>query len=149
MSTHKTRGIVEQGKGNHAHVSTVRILANGEEMSELKPVRGHTAKTVDLKLSAGATRAHALVGENADARDAILRAAAQWASNRGSKVVWDVDVACAVGYEPTPEGAAAFRKELGLETPSTPWPTKPEQNPVEGPVVDREGHPVKGSKTAA
>lgn len=140
----RTHGIVEQGKGNQRSVTTYRISADGEKMSELAPVTKTSAKTADIKLSAGATRSAALVAESAGATDFILAAAAQWASNRGSKRVWDVDVACALGFDPTPEGAASFRKELGLQAPSTPWPTKPEQNPAGGPIVDREGRPVKG-----
>lgn len=139
----RTRGIVKEGSGNHSLTTTYRILADGKAMEELVPVEAVTEKTADVRLAPGATRAIPIVGESADARDSILAAAAQWASNRGSKRVWDVDIACALGFQPTVEGCAEFRKAHGLDTPSVPWPTKPEQNPTSGPVVDVKGRPVK------
>lgn len=144
----RTRGIVKEGTGNHALTTTYRILANGETMREFVSVEAVTDKTVDVRLAPGATRAVPIVAESADARDAIVAAAAEWASNRGSKRVWDVDIACALGFDPTVEGVSEFRKAHSLETPSTPWPTKPEFNPVSGPVVDVNGRPVKTAKTA-
>jgi hypothetical protein len=140
----RTRGIVKEGSGNHALTTTYRILANGKQMEAFMPVEAVTDKTVDVRLAPGATRAIPIVGESADARDSILAAATEWASNRGSKRVWDVDIACALGFQPTQEGCAEFRKAHGLDTPSVPWPNKPEQNPTSGPVVDVNGRPVKG-----
>lgn len=138
----KSRGIIESGKGNHKLVTVFRISGDVAHLVTNSCVAKHSPKTADLRLSAGASRAAATVSETSAATDIVLGAAAVWAANRGSKRVWDVDVACALGYDPTPEGVTRFRRELGLPTPSTPWPTRPDQNPKEGPVVDREGHVV-------
>lgn len=145
----KTRGIQRRGHGNWRNVTETRVKAQAigiEFDPEAAPsTLTHVAKaSVDVKFSAGATAAWAVM-EASHGRaiaDGLAGAAAEWAAFRGASRVWDIDFACAAGFERSPEGAKAFRSAYGLRTPSVDWPTKVSETPQDdtpvGPVIDLE-----------
>lgn len=145
MATNTKRGIVAAGNGNWRNVTVTRVRPqeSGIDVAEGAAVAKLAANSADVMLAAGATNGWKAL-EDAHGKaiaDEIVGAAVRWAQARGSKRVWDIDLAFAAGFEVSPDGAKAFRSAFGLKVPSTPWPNKPEQTPdpqFKGPVVDVE-----------
>jgi hypothetical protein len=146
--TNISRGVLQSGKGHMKDVTTLRIrpqamgvAPSDEDVTVVKV----TKASADVKLSAGGTRAVGAIAsvfgnKKADAAAAL---GADWASNRGCKRIWDIDIACAVGFPRTPEGAKAFRSAFGLTGKggvSTDWPTRVSETPTDktpkGQVID-------------
>lgn len=142
------RGILSRGKGHMQDVTTTRIRPQGmgvQPNEEDASVVKVTKASADVKLSAGGTRAVAAIAQlfGNQKADASAALAADWANHRGCKRVWDIDLACAVGFPRTPEGAKAFRVAFGLTGKtgvSTDWPTKVSETPTDdtpkGQVID-------------
>lgn len=135
--------IVARGKGNWYRATTRRIKPEQAGMQ----VEGTDEKgNLDVKLSSAFDQAFAAVVSahqtSEDAQVAIISAARQFAANRGSKRVWDIDLAAAIGFDWTPAGAQIFRAAYGLAARSiaASWPARIAETPYEdtprGPVVD-------------
>lgn len=139
------RGVQTRGEKHMKDVTTYRIRPNDGGMSVVEgasSVVAVTAKSADVKFAASGTRAMSLLTSaySAKVADAIAAAGSEWAQHRGSKRVWDIDLACAVGFDRSPEGAAEFRKSIQLPTPSTPWPSRVSETPdaktLKGTIID-------------
>lgn len=132
MST--KRGIIQRGTGNWRNVTVTRVRPQDQGIAvsdEARTITKVTENTAEVKLSAGATVAWEVI-ENAHGKgiaDALIGAAIESAEARGSKRVWDIDLAFCAGFPVTPEGAAEFRKKYGIRRPSIDWPTKPSETP--------------------
>jgi hypothetical protein len=139
----KAARIVGRGKGTWYRATTRRIKP-GDVGLELDgtDVKGNC----DVKLSAAFDQAFAAVVSAHEAPEeaqvALVAAARIFATNRGSKRVWDIDLAAAIGYPWTPEGASEFRAAYGLAARSVAaaWPARVSETPFEdtprGPVLD-------------
>lgn len=148
QKTNISRGVLARGKGHMQDVTTFRVRPQASGISptdEAVTVVKVTKGSADVKMSAGGTRGVAAIASvfgNTKA-DAAAGLAAEWASHRGSKRIWDIDLACAVGFPRTPDGAKAFRQAFGLtgkQGVSTDWPTKVSETPTDktprGQVID-------------
>lgn len=139
----KAARIVGRGKGNWRRATTRRISPGDVGFTlDGTDVKGN----LDVKLSAAFDQALAAVvashGSPEEAQVVLIAAARIWATNRNSKRVWDIDLAAAVGYDWTPDGARNFRSAYGLAARSVAaaWPARIEETPYDstprGPVVD-------------
>lgn len=139
--------IVNRGRGNWRNVTTQRIAGTTDVIAGAIASATPTGTVVRLSAAATATIA-AVVAHHVDdmaARgaiaDEIIRAASVWAGNRGSRRVWDIDIAAAIGFPWTPDGATAFRNATpGVRVPAVEWPSRVSETPdaatPRGPVVD-------------
>lgn len=138
----KDARVVARGQGNWRNATTRRIKPENAGIA----VEGVDAKgNLDVKLSPGFEAALAAVvaanESSPDAQVAMIAAARDFAAKRGAKRVWDIDLAAAIGFAWTPEGAAEFRTAFGLPSKNrTVWPASVKQTPYadtpRGPVVD-------------
>lgn len=138
----KDARVIARGQGNWRNATTRRIKPDAAGIE----VEGVDAKgNLDVRLSPGFEIALAAVvnanESSPDAQVAMIAAARTFAGNRGSKRVWDIDLAAAIGFGWTPEGAAEFRTAFGIPSKNrTVWPSRISETPYEdtprGPVVD-------------
>lgn len=144
--------IVARGRGNWRRAVTRRIAP---EVAGMPVPEGAEGGKVRVRMSPAGDAAVAAVASAHMSDDAavtaIIAAASEFAANRGSKRAWDIDVAAAIGFEWTPEGANAFRAAYGIAARSVAasWPARPSETPYpetpRGTVVD----PATGRVVAA
>jgi hypothetical protein len=136
--------IVGRGRGNWYRATTRRIVPDAAGFGT--PDDADRAGGVRVRMSPAADAAVAAVAAAHMSDDAavvaIHAAASAFASARGSRRVWDIDVAAAIGFPWTPDGASAFRAAYGIAARSVAasWPARVAETPYpdtpRGPVVD-------------